>query len=179
MGTPSEALCHVGSPRAWEYIQSLPIKPWVPFSALISHANPLAIELLYRMLHFDHRKRITCEEVLNHSYPRFSNDPADGPVRPAKFDFGFEDEDSIEGVRKLIVEEVICSGLRLGRPLVPLDKSVIRIGEVRSISLSVCPDVDCTVLDPTVWRPPREETLSSPMVENHGPTFDLTHQYHQ
>ena len=131
------------------------------------------------MHHFDHGKRITCEEVLNHPYLRFSNDPADEPVRPAKFDFGFEDKDSIEGVKKLIVKEVIRSGLRLGRTFVPLDKSVVRIGEIRSISLSVCPDVDRTVSDPTVWRPPREETLSSPMAENHGPTSGLTYRYHK
>ena len=131
------------------------------------------------MRHFDHGKRITCEEALNHPYLRFSNDPADEPVRPAKFDFGFEDKDLIEGVKKLIVEEVIRSGLRLGRTLVPLDKSVVRIGEIRSISLSVRPDVDRTVSDPTVCRPPREETLSSPMAENHGPASDLTHQYHK
>ena len=131
------------------------------------------------MHHFDHGKRITCEEALNHPYLRFSNDPADEPVRPAKFDFGFEDEDSIEGVKKLIVKGVIRSGLRLGRTFVPLDKSVVRIGEIRSISLSVCPDVDRTVPDPTVWRPPREETLSSPMVENHGLASDLTHRYHK
>ena len=148
MGTPSEALRRVGSPRAREYIQSLPIKPRVPFSALISHTNPLAIELLSGMHHFDHGKRITCEEVLNHPYLRFSNDPADEPVRPAKFDFGFEDEESIEGVKRLIVKEVIRSGLRLGRTFMPLDKSVVRIGEIRSISLSVCPDVDRTIPDP-------------------------------
>ena len=130
------------------------------------------------MHHFDHGKRITCEEVPNHPYLRFLNDPADEPVRPAKFDFGFEDEDSIEGVKKLIVE-VIRSGLRLGRPLVPLDKSVVRMGEICSISLSVCPDIDRTVPHPTLCRPPRDETLSSPMAENHGPTSDLTHRYHK
>ena len=131
------------------------------------------------MRHFDHGKRITCEEVLNHPYLRFSNDPADEPVRPAKFDFGFEDEDSIEGVKKLIVEEVIRSGLRLGHTLVPLDKSVVRMGEICSISLSVCPDIDRTVPHPTLCRPPHDETLSSPMAENHGPASDLTHRYHK
>ena len=61
----------------------------------------------------------------------------------------------------------------------PPDKSIVRMGEICSISLSVCPDIDRTVPDPTACRPPREEPLSSPMVENHGPTSDLTHQYYQ
>ena len=81
-------------------------------------------------------------------------------------------------MKKLIVK-VIRSGLRLGRPLAPLDKSVVRMGEICSISLSVCPDIDRTVPDPTLCRPPRDETLSSPMAENHGPASDLTHQYHK
>ena len=58
------------------------------------------------MLNFDPAKRITCEEALNHPYLQVWHDLADEPVCPDKFDFGFEDEDSIEGMKRLIVEEV-------------------------------------------------------------------------
>ena len=34
----------------------------------------------------------------------------------------------------------------------PLDRSVVRIGEFRSVVLSVCPDVAYIVLDPAVYR---------------------------
>ncbi|KAI0058406.1 CMGC/MAPK/ERK protein kinase [Artomyces pyxidatus] len=107
LGTPSEdTLRRVGSPRAQDYIRSLPIKPRVPFQQLFPHANPLALDLLAKMLNFDPAKRITCEQALEHPYLAVWHDPSDEPVCPSKFDFGFEDEDSIEGMKKLIVEEV-------------------------------------------------------------------------
>jgi mitogen-activated protein kinase 7 len=107
LGTPSEdTLRRVGSPRAQDYIRSLPIKPRVPFATLYPHANPLAIDLLSQMLCFDPAKRISCEQALNHPYLQVWHDPADEPVCEAKFDFSFEEEDSIEGMKKLIVEEV-------------------------------------------------------------------------
>jgi hypothetical protein len=58
------------------------------------------------MLHFDPSKRITCDEALNHPYLQVWHDPADEPICVAPFDFGFEKEDSMKGMKKLIVEEV-------------------------------------------------------------------------
>jgi mitogen-activated protein kinase 7 len=107
LGTPSEdTLRRVGSPRAQEYIRSLPIKPRVPFSTLFPQANPLAIDLLSQMLCFDPAKRMSCEQALNHPYLQVWHDPADEPVCDSKFDFGFEEEDSIDGMKRLIVAEV-------------------------------------------------------------------------
>jgi serine/threonine protein kinase len=96
----------------------------VPFSTLFPQANPLAIDLLSQLLCFDPAKRISCEQALNHPYLQVWHDPADEPTCDAvsrccrflgrcsdifgmqKFDFGFEEEDTIEGMKKLIVEEV-------------------------------------------------------------------------
>ncbi|QRW12774.1 mitogen activated protein kinase [Ceratobasidium sp. AG-Ba] len=107
LGTPSEdTLRRVGSPRAQDYIRSLPIKPRIPFSHLYPHANPLAIDLLGKLLAFDPAKRISCEEALAHPYLAVWHDPNDEPVCSSAFDFGFEEEDSVEGMRQLILDEV-------------------------------------------------------------------------
>lgn len=81
------------------------------------------------MLCFDPAKRISCEQALNHPYLQVWHDPADEPICETvrnilrfyprdlkgtelthdckqKFDFGFEEEDTIEGMKKLIIGEV-------------------------------------------------------------------------
>ncbi|KAJ7207878.1 kinase-like domain-containing protein [Mycena pura] len=107
LGTPSEdTLRRVGSPRAQEYIRSLGIKPQVSSSTLFPQANPLAIDLLSQMLCFDPTKRISCEQALAHPYLEVWRNPPGEPVCESKFDFSFEEENSIEGMMQLIVDEV-------------------------------------------------------------------------
>ncbi|PWN19795.1 Pkinase-domain-containing protein [Microstroma glucosiphilum] len=107
LGTPSEeTLRRVGSPRAQEYIRSLPYKQRIPFSTLYPNANPLALDLLEKMLAFDPALRISCEEALQHPYLAVWHDPIDEPLCPRKFDFGFEAVDDTEGMKALILEEV-------------------------------------------------------------------------
>lgn len=124
VGTPSDrTLRRVGSPRvrplvlppeqpltpesqAQDYIRSLPYKSGISFHTLFPTANPQALDLLSRLLAFDPTERITCEAALEHPYLAVWHEPADEPVCENKFDFGFEREESAEGMRKLIVEEV-------------------------------------------------------------------------
>lgn len=123
LGTPSEeTLRRVGSPRvsfqcfvdvnfsqlyqAQDYIRSLPFKPKIPFQQLYPTANPLALDLLEKMLSFDPATRITCDEALKHPYLAVWHDPADEPICPTKFDFGFEEVQDVEGMKRLILREV-------------------------------------------------------------------------
>lgn len=107
LGTPTEdTLRRVGSPRAQDYIRSLPIKPRVHFKTLYPSASPLAIDLLQRLLMFDPARRIGCQEALEHPYLSVWHDPADEPSCEVPFDFSFEREDSTNGMRNLIVDEV-------------------------------------------------------------------------
>ncbi|PFH53770.1 hypothetical protein AMATHDRAFT_136698 [Amanita thiersii Skay4041] len=158
LGTPSEdTLRRVGSPRAQDYIRSLPIKPRIPFSTLFPKANPLAIDLLSQMLCFDPAKRISCDQALNHPYLQVWHDPADEPVCDSKFDFGFEEEDTIEGMKKLIVEEVNTFRAEVRQ-------QAKASGQMRR--------------QDSLPMPRRDEILSSPVTE-HGPFSGATSSFTQ
>ncbi|KAG2235235.1 hypothetical protein INT48_004702 [Thamnidium elegans] len=69
LGTPDEeTLVRVGSDRAQVYIRSLPRMPKIPFENLYPRANPMAIDLLNKLLEFDPSQRINVEEALAHPY---------------------------------------------------------------------------------------------------------------
>lgn len=107
LGTPSETtLRRVGSPRAQDYIRSLPYKEGVPFAELYPGANPEGLDLLSKLLAFDPSERITCNQALHHPYLKVWHDPEDEIDIKEKFDFSFESEDSPEGMRELIINEV-------------------------------------------------------------------------
>lgn len=126
-GTPDDAtLRRVGSPRAQEYIRSLPFKPGIPFDQLYPKANQLGIDLLMRLLAFDPSQRITCQEALEHPYLSVWHDVADEPVCPTKFDFSFEAEDSMEEMKKMIVEEVELFRKMVRSPPAPQEEEIPR-----------------------------------------------------
>uniref|UniRef100_A0A060T4U5 Mitogen-activated protein kinase n=1 Tax=Blastobotrys adeninivorans TaxID=409370 RepID=A0A060T4U5_BLAAD len=113
LGTPTmEDYYSVKSRRAREYIRSQPFKKKTPFAQLFPQANPLAVDLLERMLMFNPAKRITVEEALAHPYLEPYHDPDDEPTAsplPEDF-FDFDrkkDELSIEQLKRLIFEEIM------------------------------------------------------------------------
>ena len=106
LGTPSqETLSRIGSPRAQEWIRSIPRKEKVPFSKLFPDADPKALDLLERMLDFDPTTRITVEEALEHEYLELYHDKDDEPTHTV-MNFDFEKIDSIEEMKKMILEEI-------------------------------------------------------------------------
>lgn len=112
--------------QAQDYIRSLPFSTGIPFLTLFPTANPLALDLLSKLLAFDPTERISCEDALRHPYLSVWHEESDEPVCSEKFDFGFEKEDSEEGMRKLIVEEVESFRRMVGRSLV-IDFSLLTI----------------------------------------------------
>jgi len=108
LGTPDDAtLRRVGSERAQVYIRSLPKMPRIPFQNLYPKANPLALDLLSRLLAFDPAQRIVVEQALAHPYLAAYHDEDDEPVHPRFFDFSFERVYSMEEMKKLIAQEVM------------------------------------------------------------------------
>uniref|UniRef100_A0A6I8S0D8 mitogen-activated protein kinase n=1 Tax=Xenopus tropicalis TaxID=8364 RepID=A0A6I8S0D8_XENTR len=80
VGTPnSEFLLKISSEHARRYIESLPYMPQQDLKEVFHGANPLAIDLLEKMLILDSDKRITATEALAHPYFVQYHDPDDEP----------------------------------------------------------------------------------------------------
>merc|ERR1712223_1321786 len=92
-GTPNEeTLSKITSEEARNYIRSLNFMPRKNFSEVFKGANPLAIDLLEKMLDVDADRRITAEQALAHQYLAQYADPTDEPTS-APYDQTFEDLD--------------------------------------------------------------------------------------
>jgi serine/threonine protein kinase len=102
--------------QAQDYIRSLPYKPGIPFNQLYPQANPVALDLLGKLLSFDPTERISVEDALQHPYLSVWHDPADEPTCASKFDFAFESEESIEGMKRLIADEIRSFRQEVRRP---------------------------------------------------------------
>ncbi|XP_076412657.1 mitogen-activated protein kinase 11 isoform X4 [Peromyscus maniculatus bairdii] len=80
VGTPSpEVLAKISSEHARTYIQSLPPMPQKDLSSVFHGANPLAVDLLGRMLVLDSDQRVSAAEALAHAYFSQYHDPDDEP----------------------------------------------------------------------------------------------------
>ncbi|MBN3322277.1 MK14 kinase, partial [Atractosteus spatula] len=98
VGTPGpELLMKISSESARNYINSLPHMPKRNFADVFIGANPLAVDLLEKMLVLDTDKRITAAEALAHPYFAQYHDPDDEP-EAEPYDQSFES-------RELEIEE--------------------------------------------------------------------------
>ncbi|KAI8338174.1 mitogen-activated protein kinase [Chlamydoabsidia padenii] len=112
LGTPTmDDFYGIKSRRARDYIRSLPFKKRIPFARLFPNANPLAIDLLERLLTFNPTKRFTVEEALKHPYLEPYHDPDDEPDAPAIhesfFDFDkYKDQLTKEELKHMLYQEI-------------------------------------------------------------------------
>jgi len=109
IGSPDEEdLRFINSEKARRYIRSLPKCERVNLHKLYPHCNPLAVDLIDRMLVFDPYKRLTVEEALDHPYLASLHDLADEPAAEQPFVFEFEADNITEhNVRDLVYEEML------------------------------------------------------------------------
>jgi serine/threonine protein kinase len=121
LGTPSDDdMKSISNEKALEYIKTLKKQKKVPFRQIFPKTNPLALDLLEKMLEFNPSKRISVEEALNHPYlarlhhPASEVPPLPSPPLPllhsthvlsppqttskSQFDFEFEKVDMTKAV---------------------------------------------------------------------------------
>lgn len=94
LGTPPDDVIEtIASENTLRFVQSLPRREKVPFSQKFKNADPVALDLLEKMLVFDPQKRITAEQALEHEYLAPYHEPSDEPIAESKFDWSFNDAD--------------------------------------------------------------------------------------
>nr|AIY23112.1 p38 protein [Penaeus chinensis] len=107
-GTPDEeTLYKITSEEARNYIRSLPHMRKKDFKQVFRGANPLAVDLLEKMLELDSERRVTAAQALAHPYLAQYADPTDEPDSEP-YDQSFEDMDlPTEKWKELVWKEVI------------------------------------------------------------------------
>jgi serine/threonine protein kinase len=99
LGTPEPTdMKFISNEKALEYIKSLKKKPKIPFNKIYKDANPLALDLMEKMLTFNPQKRISIDEALAHPYLKSLHNPKTEAKCSRIFDFEFEKEKFTKGL---------------------------------------------------------------------------------
>jgi len=83
-------MAYIGNENALKYIKSLPKRSKQSWQSLYPKANPLALDLISKMLTFNPDKRYTVEECLAHPYFEGLHNPDEEPVCEQAFDWGWD-----------------------------------------------------------------------------------------
>uniref|UniRef100_A0A8C7VCV4 mitogen-activated protein kinase n=1 Tax=Oncorhynchus mykiss TaxID=8022 RepID=A0A8C7VCV4_ONCMY len=107
VGTPTpDLLQKISSEHAQKYIQSLPFMPQQDLEKIFRGANPMAVDLLKRMLVLDCDGRVSASEALSHPYFSQYHDPDDEP-EALPYDQTLESKDrTLEEWKELVFEEM-------------------------------------------------------------------------
>jgi serine/threonine protein kinase len=110
LGSPSnEELEFITNPQAKEFVGKLAKRTKQSFSQLFPKSNPVALDLLAKMLIFNPYKRYTIEQCISHPYFEGLHNPEEEPISESSFDWSFDDiELTKENLQKLIYEESLC-----------------------------------------------------------------------
>ncbi|CAM9004156.1 unnamed protein product [Rhodiola kirilowii] len=107
---PAETVSGVRIDKARKYLQAMHRKQPVSFAQKFPIADPLAVQLLERMLAFDPKDRIIAEHALDHPYfkglAKIEREPPCQPI--SKLEFEFERRMvTKDDVRELIFQEIL------------------------------------------------------------------------
>jgi len=99
-----------------------------PLSQRFRTQDPVALDLLERMLVFDPRKRVSATESLGHEYVSPYHDPTDEPEAAEQFDWSFNDADLPVDTWKVMMYSEILDFHQLGDTADGLDLSAMTDG---------------------------------------------------
>ncbi|KAK6164213.1 hypothetical protein DH2020_001077 [Rehmannia glutinosa] len=108
LGTQSEAhhLQFIDNPMAKMFVQSL-ISQGIDFTRLYPKADPLAIDLLRKLLVFDPSKRITATEALCHPYISSLYDPSCSPQAECGLKGDVDENMEEQEIRQMMLREIL------------------------------------------------------------------------
>ena len=107
LGSPSDNdLDFITDQKIKTFVSRLAKRTKQSFNLMFSNANPVALDLLGKMLTFSPKKRYTVEQCISHPYFEGLHDPEQEPTADSTFDFSF-DKDSLskEKLRNMIYEQ--------------------------------------------------------------------------
>ena len=107
LGSPSEAdLDFITDEKIKNFMQRLAKRTKQSFNLMFSNANPVALDLLGKILTFNPKKRYTVEQCISHPYFEGLHDPEQEPTAENTFDFSFDKESlTKEKLRNMIYEQ--------------------------------------------------------------------------
>ncbi|TXG59709.1 hypothetical protein EZV62_014282 [Acer yangbiense] len=97
----------IDNQKARRFIKSLPYSRGTHFSHVYPHADPLAIDLLQRMLVFEPSKRITVTEALQHPYMSGLYDPRCNPPAQVPIDLEIDENVGEQMIREMMWNEML------------------------------------------------------------------------
>lgn len=106
-GQPEEDIKFIDNAKAKRFIRSFHFCRGTPFSALYPHADPLAIDLLQKMLIFDPSKRITVTEALHHPYISSLYDPSHNPPAQSPVNLDIDENMGEPMIREMMLREIL------------------------------------------------------------------------
>lgn len=107
LGTPKgDDLNYIKKEEAKEFLMKLVKRTKQSWSSLFPNSNPLALDLLGKMLMFNPKKRYTVEQCLSHPYFEGLHNPQEEPITNRPFDWSFDDvELTKENLQNMVYEE--------------------------------------------------------------------------
>jgi serine/threonine protein kinase len=109
VGTPTQDdLDFVTNDQAKDFVLKLAKRTKQSFSSLFPKQNPIALDLLSKMLVFNPNKRYTIEQCISHPYFEGLHNPEEEPICEEAFDWTFDEvELTKDNLQIMIYEEAL------------------------------------------------------------------------